>query len=56
MKLSAPKALVFWICFVLIVLGVVAHFVTIPFVSANVFWFLTVGGVLLLLACMFKGL
>ena len=54
--MNAPKKVTWWISFILIALGVVAKFVAIPFVSANLFWFLAVGGVLLLLGTLLKGL
>jgi len=47
MKLTPPTKNVFWISTALSVLGLVASFVSIPFVSANAFWFVVVGNVLL---------
>ena len=58
MKFNAPKTLTWLICLVLIVVGILAKFNIIPvaFIVANAFWFVAVGGVLLLLATMLKGL
>ncbi|MDO9546868.1 MAG: hypothetical protein Q7J07_09005 [Pelolinea sp.] len=55
MKISAPTKKVFWISTVLSALGLVASFVSIPFVSANAFWFVVVGNVLLWLGNAMKG-
>lgn len=38
------------------VLGIIAKFVTIPFVTANCFWFVVTGFAILALACLLKGL
>ena len=54
--MNAPKKITWLISLVLIVLGIVGKFVAIPFVSANLFWFLAIGGVLLLLGTLLKGL
>ena len=54
--MNAPKKVTWLISLVLIVLGIVAKFVAIPFVTANLFWFLAIGGVLLLLGTLLKGL
>lgn len=56
MKLSAPKQTTWWIAVVLGVLGLVGTYVSLPFVSANTFWFVAVGFILLTLATFFKGL
>ena len=60
MHLSAPKAWVFWVSFIVGVLTIVCHFVSIPvigsFISSNEFWFLGGSFVLLLLGNIFKGL
>lgn len=60
MRLSAPKAVIFWICFVVGIFTIVCHFVDIPvvgsFVNNNEFWFLGGSFVLLLLGNIFKGL
>ena len=56
MKLSKPKVISWWIAVILGVLGIIAHFVTIPFVSTYQFWFVTAGFVLLALATYFKNL
>lgn len=55
MRLTPPKKTVFWIATILAVLGILATFVSIPFVSANAFWFVVVGFVLLWLGNTVKG-
>jgi hypothetical protein len=55
MKLTPPKKIVFWVATVLAALGLLASFVAIPFVSANAFWFVVVGFVLLWLGNTVKG-
>ena len=55
-RLTPPKVSVFLLCLVLIGLGIASHFVYIPVVTACQFWFLAVGGVLLLLSCLLRGL
>ena len=56
MKLNAPKNVTWWIAVVVGVLGILGKLFTIPFVSANAFWFAAVGFVLLALATYLKGL
>ena len=56
MKLSAPQQGTWWIAVIVGVLGILGNFASIPFVSANAFWFVTVGFVLLALATYLKGL
>ena len=56
MKLNAPKVVTFWICAVLIVLGIIGHFIPLDIISAISFWCLAVGAALLAVACAVKGL
>ncbi|MBR2789020.1 MAG: hypothetical protein IKD70_00155 [Eggerthellaceae bacterium] len=56
MKLNAPKVVTFWICAVLIVLGIIGHFIPLGIISAISFWCLAVGAALLAVACAVKGL
>jgi hypothetical protein len=56
MKLSAPKNITWWIAVIVGVLGILGSFVSLPFVSANAFWFVAIGFVLLVLATLFKDL
>lgn len=56
MKLNAPKNVTWIVAVVLGVLGILASFISIPFVSDYNFWFVTVGFVLLALATFLKGL
>lgn len=55
MRLTPPTRNVFWISVVLAALGLVGSFISIPFVSANAFWFVVVGYVLLFLGNTMKG-
>ncbi len=54
--MNAPKKVTFLISLILAALGVVAGFISIPFVSANNYWFVVAGYVLLMLGCFLKGL
>lgn len=56
MQLSAPRNITFWVAVILGVLGFIGTLVTIPFVSANAFWFVFVGFLLLALGSLLKGL
>ncbi len=56
MKLSRPKDVTWWIAVIFGVLGILGKLTTLPFVSANAFWFVVVGFVLLALGTYFKGL
>ncbi|HTX80424.1 MAG TPA: hypothetical protein VMC62_12175 [Longilinea sp.] len=56
MKLSRPKDLTFWIALIMGGLGLLGHFVSIPFASAYSFWLVAVGFVLLVLGVLVKGL
>jgi len=56
MKLNAPKQVTWLIAVVLGVLGILAQFITIPFVTDNNFWFVVVGFVLLALATYIRDL
>jgi hypothetical protein len=55
MKLTPPSQMTFWISVVLVVLGFLGTFVTIPFVSGAAFWFVLVGYVVLFLGLVVKG-
>ncbi|MBP5502544.1 MAG: hypothetical protein J6Y24_07125 [Bacteroidales bacterium] len=56
MKLSAPTNAVWGVATALGVVGILGHFISIPFVSAYSFWFLFAGFIILALACLLKGL
>jgi len=56
MKLTAPKVITWWIAVIVGVLGILGHFASITFVSANDFWFVAVAFVLLAVATYFKDL
>jgi len=55
MKLSSPKKAVFCISVILIILGLVASLVAIPYVSPFNNWISFAGGTLLTLGCLLKG-
>lgn len=55
MKLSKPKEITWWIAVIVGGLGIISRFVSISFVSANNFWFVAVGFVLLVLGTLLKG-
>ena len=54
--LNAPTKNVFLIATVLGFLGIIGHFVSIPFVSVWAFWLLVAGFVLLVVASLVKGI
>lgn len=56
MKLSPPTRIVFYLSVVLFLIGLVANFVTISFLTPLSFWFVVVGYVLLALGNMMTGL
>jgi hypothetical protein len=56
MKLSRPKEITFWIAFIVGVLGLLGHFISIPYASTYSFWFVSVGFVLLVLGVLVKDL
>lgn len=55
MKLSAPKNVTFLVAVVLAVLGVLGALFTITFLTANAFWFVLAGFVVLALGNLLKG-
>lgn len=55
MKISPPTKPVFWISVILVVLGIVGTFITIPFFSGIAFWLVVSGYVLLFLGNTLKG-
>ena len=56
MNLSPPKKITWWIAVFIGLIGILASLFTIPFLSANAFWFVTLAFVLLALANLLKGL
>ncbi len=56
MELSAPKQVTWWVAVVVGVVGILANFVTIPFLSDYAFWLVVIGFVLLVLATYLKDL
>ena len=56
MKLTAPTTPIWGVATALGVLGILGKFVTIPFITANCFWFLVAGFGILAIACLLKGL
>ena len=55
MRLSAPKQEVFCISAALIIIGLLASIINIPFVSEINNWVAFAGGALLALGCLLKG-
>lgn len=55
-RLNAPTQIVFLISLVLVVLAVLAIFVSIPFVSAYAFWVAVIGYIVLAAGCIMKGM
>jgi 4-hydroxybenzoate polyprenyltransferase len=56
MKLSAPKKVTWWVALIVGAVGILANFVTIPFLSEYAFWLIVIGFVLLVLATYLKDL
>jgi len=56
MKMNPPTKVVFYISVVLVVLGILGTFITIPFVSGLAFWFVVVGYALLAASLFVKGM
>ena len=55
MKISAPKQTTYFLSVALLIVGVIARFVAIPFLSAYSFWIVVVAAVLLVIGCSVKG-
>lgn len=56
MRLSPPTKSIFYLSAVLVVVGLVARIITIPFLSSVAFWVVFVGYALLFLGTTMKGL
>ena len=56
MRMNAPKSTVWLIATIIGVLGIVGKFVAIPVISANAFWLVAVGFIILCLSTVLKGL
>lgn len=56
MRLNAPKQIVWIICLILGVLGLLGELVSIPFISGIAFWLVVIGLALLLAATALKNL
>jgi hypothetical protein len=55
MKITPPTKGTLWISAILAVLGIIASFITIPFLSGFAFWLVVAGYVLLFLGIVLKG-
>jgi hypothetical protein len=57
-KLSPPKAITWWICFVCAVIGILCalNIVVIPMLAGHLYWIVVGGLVLLLIATVIPGL
>ncbi len=56
MKFNAPKKNTWWIALIIGVVGIVSHFIAIPYVSAWNFWLTAIAFVLLLLSTSVKNI
>lgn len=56
MRFSPPKNTTWMLATLLGLLGILGKYVELPFVSANSFWLVTAGFILLVLATLLKGL
>ena len=56
MKTNAPKQITWLIAIIVGLLGIIGHFVAIPFVTENQFWLVSAGFVILALGTMLKDL
>jgi len=54
--MNAPKKITWFISLIVGALSLVAHFVNIPFVTVNQYWFMGVAWLLLIVANFIKGL
>ena len=55
MRLNAPKQIVWIVAVVLAVIGLIGKFTAVAFISANAFWLVTVGFVILAASTLLKG-
>lgn len=55
MRLNAPTKIVWIASLILGLLSLLSYFVVIPFVTINMFWFMGLGWLLLVLATFLKG-
>jgi hypothetical protein len=56
MRLSAPKNGIFFVSVCLIILGLLGSLVAIPFISGINNWVAFIGGAILSLGCLLKGI
>ncbi len=56
MQLSAPKQITFWVAVVVAVIGLIASFVAIPFLSTYAFWIVVLGFIILAAGNLMEGL
>ena len=56
MKLNAPKKSTWYIALILGLLGIIASFISIPFVSQFNVWFVVIGWALIMIATYLKDL
>lgn len=55
MKLSAPTKFTFCLAVILLIVGVIGHFIAIPVVTAYSYWVVVASSVILALGCCLKG-
>jgi hypothetical protein len=56
MRLNQPKKITWWIAVILLAVGIIGQFVTIPVIGGYMFWFAAASALLLILATALKGL
>jgi hypothetical protein len=56
MKLNAPTRITWFVSLILGLLSLLSYFVAIPFVTVNMYWFMGLGWLLLVLSTLLKGL
>lgn len=56
MRLNAPTRITWLVSLILGLLSLLSYFVAIPFVTVNMYWFMGLGWLLLVLATFLKGL
>ncbi len=56
MQLSAPKQVTFWVAVVVAVIGLIASFVAIPFLSTYALWIVVLGFIILAAGNVMEGL
>ncbi len=56
MNISAPRQVTFWVAVVVAVIGMIAHFVTIPVLTGIAIWVVFLGFIILAAGNLYEGL